>query len=66
MADEIYLASLRMDSLIVGKVEQARRKAATAQAAIGKCLNCQTELAPPLRWCNGDCRDDWQARNPHC
>lgn len=62
MADEIYLASLRMDALIDGQVEQARRKSATAQSAIGKCLNCQAELEPPLRWCDSDCRDDWQAR----
>ncbi len=63
MADEIYLASLRMDALIDSKVEQARRRAAAAQAAVGKCLNCHADLDPPLRWCDGDCRDDWQARH---
>lgn len=63
MADEIYLASLRIDALIEGKVEQARRMAAAPQVAIGKCLNCHTELEPPMRWCDTECRDDWQARN---
>jgi hypothetical protein len=28
--------------------------------AIGKCLNCDEKLAPPKRWCDSFCRDDWQ------
>ncbi len=31
-----------------------------APAACGHCLYCQTALKPPRRWCNADCRDDWQ------
>ena len=30
----------------------------------GECHNCQAELASPLRFCDHDCRDDWQRRNP--
>ena len=31
------------------------------------CLNCgeplpATQLTAPHRWCDADCRDDWQAR----
>ena len=63
MADEIYLASVRMDALIDGKIEQARRAVEASPAAIGECLNCQAELPQPLRWCDSHCRDDWQARH---
>jgi hypothetical protein len=63
MADEIYLASLRMDALIDGKIEQARQSAKASPAATGQCLNCQADLPPNLRWCDIDCRDDWQARH---
>lgn len=64
MADEIFLASLRMDALIAGKVEQARRElvAEEAAATCGKCLNCQSDVAPPMRWCDPECRHDWYVR----
>lgn len=40
-------------------------KAATHQsgpAAVGYCLNCGPDvpLTDGRRWCDGDCRDDWQ------
>lgn len=28
-------------------------------AATGHCLNCDARLAPKLRWCDTNCRDDW-------
>ena len=28
----------------------------------GKCLNCDEIVEPPKRWCDGDCRDDWERR----
>jgi hypothetical protein len=28
--------------------------------ANGKCFYCLETIAFPLRWCNADCRDDWQ------
>lgn len=30
--------------------------------AVGKCLNCGQRLRHKLRWCDEDCRDDWQYR----
>lgn len=29
----------------------------------GLCLFCGEALDTGLRWCNTDCRDDWEARN---
>lgn len=30
-------------------------------AAIGECLWCGEPLADGRRWCDADCRDDWEA-----
>ncbi len=30
----------------------------------GKCLYCEAPLPDGRRWCDADCRDDWQAENP--
>ena len=29
-------------------------------AATGYCFNCDARLAPKLRWCGAECRDDWE------
>ena len=34
--------------------------------ACGACLNCGAYLGDGLRWCDQDCRDDWQARRGVC
>ncbi len=41
-------------------------KAIKGPAAKGYCLNCGPDvpIAAGLRWCDGDCRDDWQRRKP--
>lgn len=62
MTDELDLASDR---------EQLERDAAIRNASAyrsnlkpcGKCLNCGEEVASELRFCDADCRDDFQSRN---
>lgn len=29
-------------------------------AGIGMCLNCGAEVQGDGRWCDADCRDDWE------
>lgn len=43
---------------------QAEQKRKPKVQATGKCLYCGEELAEGLRWCDADCRDDWQKENP--
>lgn len=31
-------------------------------APTGYCLNCGETVLPGHRWCNTDCREDWEAR----
>lgn len=62
MSDEVDMASDQ---------EQAMRDAAirnasmftSSQKVCGKCLNCGEELKADLRWCNSDCREDFEHRN---
>ncbi len=41
-------------------IEQALENK-TIIRAIGRCLCCDEPLAPGLRWCDKECRDDWQS-----
>lgn len=48
--------------------EDAQLRAAVSRttyprlAATGACHNCGAPVDPDERWCDGDCRDDWEAR----
>lgn len=37
-----------------------RLRRAAAPAPAGACLSCGAPLAAHLRWCDVDCRDDWE------
>jgi hypothetical protein len=63
MADEIDLADDIISTMLTAQIEKARKQQETAQAT-GFCLHCDepiTELG--RRWCDSDCRDDWEADN---
>lgn len=36
---------------------------ASGPAPTGECLWCGEPLAPRLRWCSAECRDDWERRH---
>lgn len=50
--------------LIEARIEAGIKAASEAKGpeATGHCLNCGEELADGARWCDADCRDDWQKR----
>ena len=37
---------------------------ACSEAAVSICIECGNHIAQGLRWCDKDCRDDWQRWNP--
>lgn len=41
-------------------VAMRNRPQPPAIAEIGFCLNCETPVPAGRRWCDADCRDDWQ------
>ena len=47
--------------------ELARQAALVVRKKIGPkwtgfCANCGEVLEMPLRWCNAECREDWESR----
>lgn len=42
---------------------ESARKATPEAKATGKCLNCGYHVPPGHRWCDADCREDWQKSN---
>lgn len=39
-------------------LQNVRRGPAIAET--GFCLNCETQVPAGHRWCDADCRDDWE------
>jgi len=62
MSDVIDNANDRAEQFLQHSLAVAAKGAALPFN--GECHNCQAELASPLRFCDHDCRDDWQRRNP--
>jgi len=61
MADVIDDANERADVFLREAI--AWRRAEPGVAPTGHCLNCAEAVEHLLRWCDADCRDDWEARN---
>jgi len=34
-----------------------------APGAVGYCLNCFEDVNEGVRWCDAECRDDWEITN---
>ncbi len=57
MSDDADRSDLKIEAAILEGVRKAR--VAQALAWTGACLNCEAEVAEPLRFCDADCRDDF-------
>ncbi|TXF11919.1 DUF2116 family Zn-ribbon domain-containing protein [Pelomicrobium methylotrophicum] len=55
--DEADLTAERLEREMA-RLLQLRRD--SGPAPTGACLWCGEKLAHPLRWCDEDCRDDWE------
>lgn len=58
-ADVSDLAS-QHEQLFLDAALSARKP--TGPAACGHCHNCETPLPEGERWCDADCRTDWEKR----
>lgn len=59
MADEADLAALQEQVLRDSAIYSARQ-VKNIIFSTGKCLQCDAEVDGERRWCNSDCRDDWE------
>lgn len=60
MADWVD-ASVDQQAILLAASEKVRKP--EGPAATGRCLYCGAKLPrrkQPMRWCDADCRDDWQ------
>jgi len=57
--DQFDRAEILEEQARIIAIEKALEEKETIKFT-GKCLCCEEPLAPPLRWCDSDCRDDWQ------
>lgn len=63
MSDEIDLAQEREEQDRARAIAAARKAAEVGvTGADGICLNCGEDVSRGQRFCDSDCRDDWEAR----
>lgn len=60
MADIIDLANDRAEEILEDALKKAKRE---ALVPTGRCHNCDETIQPGQRFCDTDCRDDWEYRN---
>ncbi|WP_274585342.1 hypothetical protein V9W64_10550 [Neisseria leonii] len=60
MTDELDLASEREELMRQSALYRQSKAAVREAEPTGSCLYCEEPLSDGLRWCNADCRDDWE------
>jgi len=63
MADIIDMANDRAEMDLQRAVAAARNSNGLEAAATGQCLHCGAHVRGDRRWCDTDCRDDWDRNN---
>lgn len=59
--DDADIAGERDEKLMSSRLKAAHDFAPEAKAC-GVCLNCGEPVAPARRWCDAECREDWELR----
>lgn len=50
----------RAQEFLDDAIAAVRRKASAIETGVGICLNCGAAVDGLRRWCDVDCRDDWE------
>ena len=58
MPDELDLASDREELARASALVTSRK--AAGPTPTGRCLYCGERLPAPMRWCDADCRNEWE------
>jgi len=59
--DDADLSDLKQEELLRRQIAYTMTKKPELPAT-GECYNCEEELPPGARFCDSDCRDDWEKR----
>lgn len=59
---QIEAADRRREIELEMGIREIQRRAGERVAATGWCLDCGEEVPSPRRWCDADCRDQWEKR----
>lgn len=62
MADEIDRAA-EQEQVLRDSAIYTARQVRNIIFSTGKCLHCDAKVDDTHRWCNSDCRDDWEKIN---
>lgn len=54
--DEIDMTQAREESI----AHLVQRRRPEGPPPCGQCYSCGEPLAGTMRWCNADCREDWE------
>jgi hypothetical protein len=60
--DEVDIAAERME---IEMERLLKRRAASGPKPTGACLWCGEPVETGRRWCDADCRDDWERDHAH-
>jgi RNA polymerase-binding transcription factor DksA len=63
MADLVDLAQQQQERMAFVLEKYGKNIFRVAPEATGFCLSCGEPLPDGRRWCNADCRDDWERRD---
>lgn len=61
-ADPVDRASVEEQRNLERAIEAARSREVRILAFTGRCYNCDERLGPGHRFCDADCRDDFEKR----
>ncbi|MFN4003333.1 MAG: hypothetical protein ACK4MJ_12285 [Hylemonella sp.] len=59
MADDADLTDAHLEREMQMRLAALRRRQ-QALPYSGQCYWCGEDVAPPKRWCDADCRDEWE------
>ncbi|TSE30212.1 hypothetical protein [Tepidimonas charontis] len=60
MADDADLTDARLEREMAAMIERVRVKPREAGPYTGYCYWCGENVHAPKRWCDADCRDEWE------
>lgn len=54
---------LASDRERIAREDALRKRKPNGPESTGFCLNCNTRLTGGRRWCDPECREDWELRD---